>query len=147
MWKAVLINSMEASTEGTNKKLDLLKSANFFKEVDGEFISFDLGKEELLSKFPIQERFFNPLGFLLGGMLDCFMDGTMGPLSALLGTNEVTKSFSAKYIRPTDRKIQFVEVRAWRDKANATSSIYKAELFHDNGNLAALSEAVFVKIK
>tara|TARA_B100000586_G_scaffold169672_1_gene123772 strand:+ start:383 stop:799 length:417 start_codon:yes stop_codon:yes gene_type:complete len=133
--------------EENNQKLDLLKSGNFFKEVDGEFISFDFDKEELIARFPIQERFFNPLGYLLGGMLDCFMDGTMGPLSALLGTNEVTKSFSAKYIRPTDIKIKFVKVRAWRDEADATSSIYKAELFHDNGNLAALSEAVFVKIK
>ena len=138
---------MGTDIEGINQRLDLLKSANFFKEVDGEFISFDPDKEELLTRFPVQERFFNPLGYLLGGMLDCFMDGTMGPLSALLGTNEVTKSFSAKYILPTDSKIKYVKVRAWRNNIYTTSSIYKAELFHNNGDLAALSEAVFVKIK
>ena len=138
---------MVTDIEGINQRLDFLKTANFFKEVEGEFTSFDLDKEELITRFPIQERFFNPLGYLLGGMLDCFMDGTMGPLSALLGTNEVTKSFSAKYIRPTDKNIHFVKVRAWRSNTDGTSSVYKAELFHDNGNLASLSEALFVKIK
>ena len=118
--------------------------ANFFKELEGEFISYDPDRYKLVTRFPIQDRFFNPLGYLLGGMLDSFMDGTMGPLSALIGRPEVTKTFTAKYIKPTDSEIKFVEVKAWRSESDSTSSIYKAELFHDNGNLAALSESVFV---
>ena len=42
---------------------------------------------------------------------------------------------------------KFVKSIAWRDSKNDRGTIYKAELYLDNGDLAAVSEAVFVQPK
>jgi hypothetical protein len=75
------------------------------------------------------------------------MDATMGPLTVLLGEREVTKSFHAKYIRSINSLDSFVKVIAWRESKGKDESIYKAELYNDRENIAAVSEAIFVYIK
>ena len=84
---------------------------SFWKEFKGEFISFDKDKEKLSTRFPVDDRYFNPLNILLGGIMDCYMDATMGPLTVLLGEREVTKSFHAKYIRSINSLDSFVEAK------------------------------------
>jgi len=34
---------------------------NIYKELEGEFIHFDLKKEELICKYPVLSKFFNPM--------------------------------------------------------------------------------------
>ncbi len=76
-----------------------------------------------------------------------WMDVVMGPLSFMLGEMVVTKEFKAKYIKPINSSSKFVKSIAWRDSVNDEGSIYKAELYLDNGDLAAVSEAIFVQPK
>ena len=125
----------------------LHKEPSFWKEFKGEFISFDKDKEKLSTRFPVDDRYFNPLNILLGGIMDCYMDATMGPLTVLLGEREVTKSFHAKYIRSINSLDSFVKVIAWRESKGKDESIYKAELYNDRENIAAVSEAIFVSSK
>ena len=80
----------------------------------------------------------------LGGIVDSYMDCTMGPLSFLLGELVVTKTFTAKYIRPVNNNSKFVYVKAWRDSIDERGSVYKAELFLDDDKIAAVSEGLFV---
>ena len=75
------------------------------------------------------------------------MDCTMGPLSFLLGEMVVTKTFTAKYIRPVNNSTVFVHVKAWRDSVNDQGSIYKAELYLDDEKIAAVAEGLFVSPK
>jgi len=84
---------------------------------------------------------------VLGGILDAYMDCTMGPLSFLLGEMVVTKTFTAKYIRPVTANSKYVVSKAWRDSVSESGSLYKAELFLDNDELAAISEGLFVEPK
>ena len=120
---------------------------NFWKEFRGEFISFDEKKQELVSKFPVDSRYFNPLNILLGGIMDSYMDATMGPLTVFLGRKEVTKNFRAKYVRSIDSSDQYITVVAWSESNTVDRSIYKAELFNNKNELSALSEATFVPLK
>ena len=97
---------------------------NIYKELEGEFIHFDLDKEELICKYPVLSKFFNPMDVVLGGILDSYMDCTMGPLSFLLGELVVTKTFTAKYIKPVNAQSKYVTVKAWRDSVDDSGSIY-----------------------
>ena len=65
----------------------------------------------------------------------------------MLGERVVTKEFKAKYIKPVNTSSKYVKSIAWRDSTNEKASIYKAELYLDNGDLAAVSEATFVQPK
>ena len=124
--------------------LENLPIPKVYLELEGDFIEFNKNEEFLICKFPVLDKFFNPMEVVLGGILDAYMDCTMGPLSFLLGEMVVTKTFKAKYIRPVTAGSKFVVSKAWRESISNEGSIYKAELFLDNEELAAISEGLFV---
>ena len=120
---------------------------NVWIELEGEFLEFDKENEILKCKFPVRERYFNPLPTTLGGIIDSWIDITMGPLSVLLGQKAVTKTFSIKFIKPVGPSIKYVTAVAWRESINGRSSQFKGELYLDNGELAAIAESELVEIK
>ena len=120
---------------------------NVWIELEGEFLEFDKENETLKCKFPVRERYFNPLPTTLGGIIDYWIDITMGPLSVLLGQKAVTKTFSIKFIKPVGPSIKYVTAVAWRESINGRSSQFKGELYLDNGELAAIAESELVEIK
>ena len=120
---------------------------NVWIELEGEFLEFDKENETLKCKFPVRERYFNPLPTTLGGIIDSWIDITMGPLSVLLGQKAVTKTFSIKFIKPVGPSIKYVIAVAWRESVDGRSSIFKGELYLDNGELAAVAESELVEIK
>ena len=81
---------------------------NVWVELEGEFLEFDKDKETLKCKFPVREKYFNPLPTTLGGIIDSWIDITMGPLTVLLGQKAVNKNFSIKYLKPVGPSIEFV---------------------------------------
>ena len=108
---------------------------NVWIELEGEFLEFDKENQLLKCKFPVRERFFNPLPTTLGGIIDSWIDITMGPLSVLLGQKAVTKTFSIKFIKPVGPSIKYVTAVAWRESVDGRSSMFKGELYLDNGCL------------
>ena len=120
---------------------------NVWIELEGEFLEFDKENDTLKCKFPVRERFFNPIPTTLGGFIDSWIDITMGPLSVLLGQKAVTKTFSIKFIKPVGPSIKYVTAVAWRESINGRSSQFKGELYLDNGELAAIAESELVEIK
>ncbi len=120
---------------------------NVWIELEGEFLEFDKENQTLKCKFPVRERYFNPLPTTLGGIIDSWIDITMGPLSVLLGQKAVTKTFSIKFIKPVGPSIKYVTAVAWRESVDGRSSIFKGELYLDNGELAAVAESELVEIK
>ena len=120
---------------------------NVWIELEGEFLEFDKENETLKCKFPVRERYFNPIPTTLGGIIDSWIDITMGPFSVLLGQKAVTKTFSIKFIKPVGPSIKYVTAVAWRESINGRSSQFKGELYLDNGELAAIAESELVEIK
>ena len=120
---------------------------NVWVELEGEFLDFNKEKQTLKCKFPVCERYFNPLPTTLGGIIDSWIDITMGPLTVLLGQRAVSKNFSIKYLKPVGPSIEYVTAVAWRESIDGRDSLYKGELYLDNGTLAAVAESEFVEIR
>ena len=120
---------------------------NVWVELEGEFLDFNKEKQTLRCKFPVRERYFNPLPTTLGGIIDSWIDITMGPLTVLLGQRAVSKNFSIKYLKPVGPSIEYVTAVAWRESIVGRDSLYKGELYLDNGTLAAVAESEFVEIR
>ena len=120
---------------------------NVWVELEGELLDFNKEKQTLKCKFPVRERYFNPLPTTLGGIIDSWIDITMGPLTVLLGQRAVSKNFSIKYLKPVGPSIEYVTAVAWRESIDGRDSLYKGELYLDNGTLAAVAESEFVEIR
>ena len=120
---------------------------NVWVELEGEFLDFNKEMQTLRCKFPVRERYFNPLPTTLGGIIDSWIDITMGPLTVLLGQRAVSKNFSIKYLKPVGPSIEYVTAVAWRESIVGRDSLYKGELYLDNGTLAAVAESEFVEIR
>ena len=120
---------------------------NVWVELEGEFLDFNKEKQTLRCKFPVRERYFNPLPTTLGGIIDSWIDITMGPLTVLLGQRAVSKNFSIKYLKPVGPYAKYVTAVAWRESIDGRDSLYKGELYLDNGTLAAVAESEFVEIR
>ena len=120
---------------------------NVWVELEGEFLDFNKEKQTLMYKFPVRERYFNPLPTTLGGIIDSWIDITMGPLTVLLGQRAVSKNFSIKYLKPVGPSTEYVTAVAWRESIDGRDSLYKGELYLDNGTLAAVAESEFVEIR
>ena len=98
-------------------------------------------------QIPCKGKIFQSIPTTLGGIIDSWIDITMGPLSVLLGQKAVTKTFSIKFIKPVGPAIKYVTTVAWRESINGRSSQFKGELYLDNGELAAIAESELVEIK
>ncbi len=120
---------------------------NVWVELEGELLDFNKEKQTLKCKFPVRERYFNPLPTTLGGIIDSWIDITMGPLTVLLGQRAVSKNFSIKYLKPVGPSIEYVTAVAWRESIDGRDSLYKGELYLDNGMLAAVAESEFIEIR
>ena len=83
---------------------------NVWVELEGEFLGFDKENETLKCKFPVRERYFNPLPTTLGGIIDSWIDITMGPLTVLLGQRAVSKNFTIKYLKPLGCKTVWMQI-------------------------------------
>ena len=119
---------------------------NVWVELEGEFLDFNKEKQTLRCKFPVRERYFNPLPTTLEELsIQVYI--TMGPLTVLLGQKAVNKNFSIKYLKPVGPSIEYVTAVAWRDNIDGRNSLYKGELYLDNGELAAVAESEFVEIR
>lgn len=96
------MKKMMSMTEG------LAMPPKCFIEMGGRFVEYKENKSIKLA-FPVQERFSNPAGNLLGGMISAAFDNTMGPLSYLTAKRptaslDLNVTF-IKYIRPEDKEL------------------------------------------
>lgn len=71
-----------------------------FSDIGGRFVAYTKG-ESLANAFPLQERYSNPSGYLLGGYLPVFFDSTFGPFS-YLETQKPTTSLdlNTTFVKP-----------------------------------------------
>ena len=85
-----------------------------YSELKGNLIDFN-GKDYIKIAFPVQERYSNPAGNLLGGMIPAFFDNTFGPLSFMIAKKPtVSLDLNTTFIKPISPKEEelFVEGRA-----------------------------------
>lgn len=82
-----------------------------FLDMGGEFVNYQEGVL-LRARYPVLERYQNPLGYMQGGIISALMDNTMGPLSFLVAPPSVTTQLSVSFIRPVTPDETYIEVEA-----------------------------------
>ncbi|WP_412060321.1 PaaI family thioesterase [Rubrivirga sp. IMCC45206] len=66
----------------------------------------------LVARFPLLEKFQNPMGLMQGGMLAAAVDNVVGPLSYLVAAPSVTAQLTMTYLAPATPDLGHVEVEA-----------------------------------
>lgn len=117
-----------------------------FVDMEGEYIEHIEGKS-LTARFPVKERYQNPLKAMQGGMIVAAMDNTFGPLSYMVAPLSVTTHINATYIRPVTVDDRFIDVTATVIEITKNLLHMRAEVRNPDGELVAISQLInyFVK--
>jgi len=117
-----------------------------FLDMEGEYTEYIEG-QSLTARFPVKERYQNPLRAMQGGMIVAAMDNTYGPLSYMVAPPSVTTHMNATYIRPVTVDDKYIDVTATVIETTKSMLHMRAEVKNVNGELVAISQLInyFVK--
>lgn len=94
------------------KKNDIMRSPPpVFRDMEGEFLEYREG-DSLTVKFPVKERYQNPMGVMQGGMILAAVDNVFGCLSYLISPESVTTHLNSTFLRPVTREEPFIYITA-----------------------------------
>ena len=66
----------------------------------------------MTTRFPVLERYQNPMGVMQGGVVAAAVDNVVGPLSYLVAPPSVTAQLAMTYLAPATPDAEYVEVTA-----------------------------------
>jgi uncharacterized protein (TIGR00369 family) len=112
-----------------------------FQDMEGELLSYDPDAQVLRARFPVLERYQNPLGTMQGGILVALVDNTLGPLSYLAAPPSVTTQLNTTFIRPVTAKDTYVEVEGRVTEQAGRQLFMTARVTNAQGKTLALSQA------
>lgn len=111
-----------------------------FVEMGGSFIDYREG-EALTVRFPVQERYQNPLGLMQGGMIVAAIDNTIGPLSYLVAPPSVTMQLNTSYLRKVTAEDAYIDVEARLVERAGRHLYLSAQVFNPQGQIVAIAQA------
>ncbi len=117
-----------------------------FVDMEGEYIDYQEG-QSLTARFPVKERYQNPLRAMQGGMIVAAMDNTFGPLSYMVAPPSVTTHINATYIRPVTAKDKYIDVTATVIEITKSMLHMRAEVRNLDGDLVAISQLINYYVK
>jgi acyl-coenzyme A thioesterase PaaI-like protein len=104
-------------------------------------IAFEEG-QSLTIRFPVFDRYRNPLGHVQGGFLAAALDNTIGPFSYLIAPPSVTMQLNISYLRPIDASQLSISCIA-RLTARTRRQLHIAgEVRDSSGKVAVLAQSV-----
>lgn len=112
-----------------------------FVEMGGEVVEFDMAQKLMSVRFPVQERYQNPMGYMQGGMIATAVDNVMGPLSFMVAPPSVTKTLEMTYLRPVTPSMTTITVVAWLAAEADHDLVFEAEVRRDAGTVLAKATA------
>jgi uncharacterized protein (TIGR00369 family) len=110
-------------------------------DMEGEFVAWDEEKNVLTARFPVRERYRNPLGAMQGGMIVAAVDNVFGPLSYLVAPPSLTQQLNTAYIRAVGPELEYIEVTARVEHKTRRFLYLSAQVTDPQGELLALSQA------
>jgi uncharacterized protein (TIGR00369 family) len=113
-----------------------------FVAMQGEFLSFEVEKGSLTTRFPVLEENLNPFGTMQGGMVAAAVDNTFGPLCMLLAPENVTRRLEVKYSRPITPDLEYITIRAKLLERKDRQLILSADVRDPSGRLLARARAI-----
>jgi uncharacterized protein (TIGR00369 family) len=126
---------------------DLKLPPPIFNDMQGEFVDLDLSKKSITVRFPVQERYQNPMGYMQGGMIATAIDNAIGPLSFMIAAPNVTKTMEVTYLRPIPNTISQITVKAEFVEQNGRELIFDAVVMRDDGARFAQARSVNVLLR
>jgi uncharacterized protein (TIGR00369 family) len=118
-----------------------------FTDMAGEFVSVDLEAKTLTVRFPVMERYQNPMGYMQGGMIAAAVDNAIGPLSFLVANANVTKTMEMNYLRPIPASVTEITVRAAFQSQNGRELVFVADVLRGDGSVLATARSVNILLK
>ena len=112
-----------------------------FVDMEGEFVFFDEESKRLTARFPVLERYQNPLFTMQGGLIVAAIDNTVGPLSWLVAPPSVTTQMNTSYIRPVIRDDDYILVEGAVDEVTRRQLFLSARVTNPAGKLVAVCHA------
>lgn len=115
-----------------------------FLEMGGEFVDIDLTTKTVELRFPVVERYQNPMGNMQGGIIAAVVDNAIGPLSFLVAPPSVTKTLHMEYVRPVTPDLAHVLVTARCEEVGEREATFTAVVMSTEGQELARATAVHV---
>ncbi len=112
-----------------------------FETMQGEFVDFDQEVGVLTTRFPVLSKFLNPYSTMQGGIIAAAVDNTIGPLSLLVASPNVTHRLEMKYSRLVTPDLGHIIVKAKFLERNGRRLTFKADVRDPSGNLLARARA------
>lgn len=110
---------------------------NCFIEMEGKFLEHR-ENEFIKMSFPVQEKYCNPAGNLLGGMMSAFFDNTFGPFSYMTAKKPTTSlDLNVTFIKSISPKEKEVIIEAWIVKHTKTFIIFEGKAYNPDHELLA----------
>ncbi len=128
-------------------RTDLKLPPPVFQEMGGEFVAFDETAKSLTVRFPVQERFENPLGLMQGGMLVAAIDNTFGPLSYMVAPPSVTTQLNTSFIQSIPPDTEYIQVTARVDEHTRRFLFLSAKVHNPDGEILAVAQASFMILR
>ena len=96
----------------------------------------------LSMRFPVLERWQNPLGYMQGGFIAAALDNTLGPFSYLVAPPSVTTQMNINYLRPVSPDITHIFCTARLVERTGKTLYLAGEVNREDGKTIALCQAV-----
>jgi uncharacterized protein (TIGR00369 family) len=112
-----------------------------FKDMEGEFIGWDEQIPELVVRFPVRERYQNPLGVMQGGMVVAAIDNAFGPLAFLVAPPSLTMQLNTSFIKSVAPGEVYIEVTARVELLTKRFLYMSASVTSASGEVLAISQA------
>jgi len=117
-----------------------------FTVMDAEVIDYE-EKRSLTIRFPVKDKYQNPLGHMQGGVIVAAIDNTLGPLSYLVAPPSATLQLNTQYVRPVTVKDQFIQVKAELVDKTRNLLLMRAEVRNEANKMVAICQATQQVIK
>lgn len=95
----------------------------------------------MVGRFPLQERYRNPMGHMQGGMIAAAVDNVVGPLSYLVAPPSATANLSVTYLAPVTPDFAFIEVEARLTHRAGRQLVFEATVTGPDGQTLAVAHA------
>lgn len=111
-----------------------------YEELGNEFVDFDAKERTLVTRFPVQKRYQNPLGLMQGGVVIAAMDNTLGPLSYLVAPPSVTTQMNTTFLKPISPRLDHIRIEAKVIHQSRRQVIMEAKALSADGQVLVLCQ-------
>ena len=95
----------------------------------------------LVVRFPVLERYQNPMGIMQGGMVAAAVDNVVGPLSYLVAPPSVTAQLTMTYLAPVTPDLGHITVEATLVTRAGRQLVFDATVSAPDGTALAMARA------